>query len=316
MDQVPRPCSVDLRARAIGAVEAGASRREAAEHFDLSPSAVIKWVKQFHQTGSVMAKPGGGSTSPLEEYEDWLLGLVAEQPDWTLNEIVAAMRKRGIPGSRTAVWRFFQRHNITVKKKSLRATEQDREDVAKARRRWMRQQGLFDPARLVFIDETATSTNMVRTRGRSVCGERLIGKVPQGHWETLTFVAGLRCNGVVAPFMIKGAMDGESFLAYIEQVLVPTLKRKQIVIMDNLPVHKVAGVREAIEAVGAKLLLLPKYSPDLNPIELFFSKLKALLRKAAQRTIPDLFRKVRSLLATIAPTECTNYFKHAGYGLR
>ena len=313
---MPRQCSVDLRARAIGAVEAGASRREAAEHFDLSPSAVIKWVRRFRETGSVMAKPCGGSTSPLEEYEDWLLALVAEQPDWTLDEIVAAMRKQGIPGSRTAVWRFFQRHNITVKKKSLRATEQDREDVAKARRRWMRQQGLFDPARLVFLDETATSTNMVRAKGRSVRGERLVGKVPRGHWETLTFVAGLRCNGVVAPFMIKGAMDGPSFLAYIEQVLVPTLKRRQIVIMDSLPVHKVAGVREAIEAAGAKLLLLPNYSLDLNPIELFFSKLKALLRKAAQRTIPDLFRKVRSLLATIAPTECANYFKHAGYGLR
>lgn len=313
---MPRPCSVDLRARAIGAVEAGASRREAAEHFDLSPSTVIKWVRRFRETGSVMAKPCGGSTSPLEEYEDWLLALVAEQPDWTLDEIVAAMRKQRIPGSRTAVWRFFQRHNITVKKKSLRATERDREDVAKARRRWMRQQGLFDPARLVFIDETATSTNMVRAKGRSARGERLVGKVPQGHWETLTFVAGLRCNGVVAPFMIKGAIDGPSFLAYIEQVLVPTLKRNQIVLMDSLPVHKVAGVREAIEAAGAKLLLLPKYSPDLNPIELFFSKLKALLRKAAQRTIPDLFRKVRSLLPTIAPTECANYFKHAGYGLR
>jgi transposase len=151
VDQVPRPCSVDLRARAIGAVEAGASRREAAEHFDLSPSAVIKWVKRFRETGNVMAKPCGGSTSPLDEYEDWLLALVAEQPDATLDEIVAAMRKRGVPGSRTAVWRFFQRHNITVKKKSLRATEREREDVAKARRRWMRQQGLFDPARLVFI---------------------------------------------------------------------------------------------------------------------------------------------------------------------
>jgi len=123
----------------------------------------------------------------------------------------------------------------------------------------------------------------------------------------------------VAPFMIKGAMDGPSFLAYIEPVLVPTLKRKHIVIMDHFQVHKVAGVREvreAIEAAGAKLLLLLKYSPDLNRIELLFSKLKALLRKAAQRTVPDLFRRVRSLLATIAPIECANYFKHAGYGLR
>jgi transposase len=129
-------------------------------------------------------------------------------------------------------------------------------------------------------------------------------------------VADLRCDGVVAPFVIPGAMDGPSFLAYIEQVLVPTLKRNQIVIMDNLPVHKVEGVKELIEAVDATLLLLPQYSPDLNPVEPLFSKLKALLRKAAQRTIPNLWRKIGSLLATIVPSECINYFKHAGYALR
>jgi transposase len=171
---VPRPCSVDLHARVIGAVEAGASRREATERFDLSPSAAIKWVKRYYETGSAAAKPCGGSTSPLEEHKDWLLALVAERSDLMLDEIVAAMRKQGILGSRTGVWRFFERHNVTVKKKSLRAAEQDREDVAKARRRWMRKQGLFDPARLVFIDETATSTNMARLRGRSPRGERLI----------------------------------------------------------------------------------------------------------------------------------------------
>jgi transposase len=145
---------------------------------------------------------------------------------------------------------------------------------------------------------------------------RLIGNVPQGHWETRTFVAGLGYDGVVAPFVIPGAMDGPSFLAYIEQVLIPMLKRNQIVIMDNLPVHKVDGVKELIEAADATLLLLPQYSPDLDPIELLFSKLKALLRKAAQRTIPNLWRKIGSLLAIIVPSECINDFKHAGYALR
>lgn len=188
--------------------------------------------------------------------------------------------------------------------------------MKKARRRWMRQQGFFDPARLVFIDETATSTNMVRLNGRCPRGERLIGEVPRGHWETLTLVAGLRCNRVTAPFVIQGPMNGDIFLAYIEQVVVPTLKRKDVVIMDHCKIHKVAGVEEAIEAAGAIPVYLPQYSPDLNPIEELFSKLKALLRKAAERTVPGLWRKIGKLLATITPKECMNYFDHAGYAFR
>jgi len=167
---------------------------------------------------------------------------------------------------------------MSVSKKSLRAAEQQRPDVARARRRWIREQGMLDPARLVFIDETATSTNMVRPRGRCCRGERLVASVPHGHWKTITLVAGLRHDGIVAPFVIDGPMNGAIFLAYIAQWLAPTLSRRDIVILDNLPAHKVAGVTNAIEAVGASALYLPSYSPDLNPIEQFFSKLKALLR--------------------------------------
>jgi transposase len=177
----------------------------------------------------------------------------------------------------------------------------------------MREQGMLDPARLVFIDETATSTNMVRLRGRCPRGKRLVASVPHGHWKTITFVAGLRRDGIVAPFVIDGAMNGPTFLAHIEQCLAPTLARRDVVIMDNLQSHKVAGVAEAIEAAGASVLYLPSYSPDLNPIELFFSKLKTLLRKAAERTIPDLWRRIRSLLRTVCQEECANFFRHAGY---
>ena len=137
--------------------------------------------------------------------------------------------------------------------------------------------------------------------------------VPHGHWKTITFVAGLRHDGIVAPFLIDGAMNGPIFLAYIEQCLAPTLGRRDIVIMDNLPAHKVAGVIEAIEALGASVLYLPSYSPDLNPIEQFFSKLKALLRQAAERTIPNLCRRIRLLLRTVCPEECANFLRHAGY---
>lgn len=177
----------------------------------------------------------------------------------------------------------------------------------------MREQGLFDPARLVFIDETCTNTAMVRLRGRAPRGERLVDYVPHGHWKTITFVGGLRRRGMTAPFVIEGAMNGPMFLAYVQQCLVPTLKRGEIVLMDNLPVHKVAGVAEAIEAAGATLIYLPKYSPDLNPIELAFSKLKAHLRKAAEPTIPRLLRRIGRLVTNFSPQECRNFFRHAGY---
>ena len=166
---------------------------------------------------------------------------------------------------------------------------------------------------MVFLDETATSTNMVRLWGRCARGERLIGRVPQGNWKTITLVAGLRLDGMVAPLVIDGPMDGATFVAYVEQCLAPTLARGETVILDNLKAHKVSGVKEAIEAVGAKVMYLPQYSPEFNPIEEVFSKIKALLRKAAERTMPRLHRTIAALLAEGSPQECSNFFQHAGY---
>ena len=181
--------------------------------------------------------------------------------------------------------------------------------MARARRRWMRERGLFDPARLVFIDETAANTKMMRVGGRCVRGERLIGRVPNGHWKTITFVGALRCNGMTAPCVIDGAMKGKTFLDYVEQRLAPTLKRNDTVVMDNLPAHKAAGVREAIEARGAALRYLPQYSPDLNPIEMPFSKLKAYLRKAAERKIPGLRRRIQNIRAQSHRTRSQELFQ-------
>jgi transposase len=177
----------------------------------------------------------------------------------------------------------------------------------------MREQGLFDPAHLVFIDETAVSTNLVRLNGRAPRGERVIGSVPLGTWETITFVAALRHNEMTAPMVIKGAMTGEMFLAYVEQCLVPTLKRNDIVVMDNCRVHLGPGIRAAIQKARARLRYLPKYSPDLNPIELPYSKFKTFLRKVAARTVPALNRAIRSFIPRLSPQECANYFRHAGY---
>jgi transposase len=175
---------------------------------------------------------------------------------------------------------------------------------------------MLDSTRLVFIDETAANTKMVRLSGRCPRGERLVGSVPHGHWKTITFVAALRLDGITAPFVLDGSMTGELFLAYVEQCLAPTLKRNDIVIMDNLSAHKVLGIREAIEAKGAQLRYLPQYSPDLNPIEMFFSKLKAFLRKLAERTIPRLCRSIGKFVPTLRARESINYFRHAGYAYK
>lgn len=200
-----------------------------------------------------------------------------------------------------------------VQKKSAHAAEQDRPDILKRRREWFNDQLDLDPERLVFIDETWASTNMARLRGRTRKGERLRAGVPYGHWKTTTFVAGLRLSGMVAPMVLDGPINRIAFQAYVEQVLVPELRPGDIVVMDNLSSHKGSAVRQAIEAVGAKLLYLPPYSPDFNPIENAFAKLKTLLRAAAERTVEALWLRIGDLLDCFTPEECANYFAAAGY---
>jgi transposase len=171
----------------------------------------------------------------------------------------------------------------------------------------------MDPNRFVFLDETSAKTNMVRPYGWGPRSERLVDTTPWGHWKTTTFVAGLRADGIVAPMVLDGAMDGPAFRAYIEQVLVPDLREGDVVVMDNLPAHKVSGVREAIGAAGAGVLYLPPYSPDLNPIEQVFAKMKALLRQAGARTRDMLWKTIGALLDAFSPDECRNYLINSGY---
>lgn len=200
-----------------------------------------------------------------------------------------------------------------MEKKTAHASEQDRPDILKRRQDWFDTQLDLDPDRLVFIDETWTSTNMARRYGRSPRGDRLRMGVPHGHWKTTTLVAGLRTTGIVAPLVLDGPINAEAFQAYVEQVLVPVLGAGDIVVMDNLGSHKGAAVRIAIEAVGAELRYLPPYSPDFNPIEKAFSQLKAHLRKAAERTQEGLWAKIGALLPSVTPRHATNYFAAAGY---
>ena len=182
-----------------------------------------------------------------------------------------------------------------------------------AREAWFEGQLDLDPDQLVFIDETGATTKMARLRGRAPRGERCRAAVPHGHWKTTTFTAGLTTRGLMAPMLIDGAMDGPAFRAYVTTVLVPELRPGDIVVMDNLPAHKVAGVREAIETAQAKLLYLPAYSPDFNPIEMAFSKLKALLRAAAPRTIAALWTAIAQAIERFTPAECQAYLAAAGY---
>ena len=188
-----------------------------------------------------------------------------------------------------------------------------RPKVARRRAQWKKYQGRLDPRRLVFIDETWAKTNMTPIRGWAPRGTKLVARAPFGKWRTLTFLAALRHDRIDAPCVLDGPINGDSFTAWVEQFLVPTLKPGDVVIMDNLGSHKGAAVRHAIRSAGARLLFLPPYSPDLNPIEQVFAKLKLLLRKAAERSVEATWQRIGTLLDAFPPDECANYLKHSGY---
>ncbi len=313
-----RPYSVDLRQRVVRSVEAGASRRATATRFEVSVSFVVKLMQRWQRQGTVQpGQYGGWKRSTLAPHAERVQALVAAEPDLTIAELRARLAAEGIAASPAGISRFLAACGLTRKKKTCHAAEQDRPDVAAARTAWRARQPALRPEQLVFIDETpwaaGTKTNMARQHGRAKRGQRLVAAVPHGHWKTSTFLAALRHDRITAPCVFDGAIDGERFLAYVEQALAPTLGPGDIVIMDNLGAHKVAGVREAIEARGATVLHLPPYSPDLNPIEQVFAKLKALLRTAAKRTIETLWHAIGQALDAFTPAECSNYLANAGY---
>jgi transposase len=242
----------------------------------------------------------------------WLLE--RRKKDFTLRGLVAELAERGLKVDYRTVWSFVHDEKLSFKK-TVVAGERDRPDVARRRAQWVQYQNKIAPERLVFIDETWTKTNMAPLRGWAPLGTRLKAKVPHGHWKTTTFLAALRHDRIDAPWLVNGPIDGESFQAYVEKVLAPTLRPGDIVIMDNLGSHKGKAVRRLIRAAGAKLIFLPKYSPDLNPIEQVFAKLKHLLRKIAALTVDDVCAAIGQILGAFTPDECTNYFRNSGYAL-
>jgi transposase len=306
-----RAFSDDLRLRVHEACQAGESTAEVAERFGVSPAFVRRLKQRFGLTGSLAPLQGGrGPARKLAAHEDALRQAVREHPDATPAEHKDRLH---LPASRVTVWRALRRLRLTRKKKSTRAAEQDRPDVAEARRQWPQKLAGVAPDDLVFLDETGANTAMQRTHGYAPRGERVAAKAPLGGWQAVTFVGALTVNGLVAPWALEGAMSGGWFLAYVEQVLAPALRPGMVVVMDNLPCHKVAGVEEAIRSAGCRLVYLPPYSPDLNPIENAFSKLKRALRDWAARTVEGVYEGLRRLIHRFSPAECLNYFRHCGY---
>jgi transposase len=308
--------SKDIREKVVKAIKGGMSRRQAAARFDVGPATAVRWAKRVETTGDVAPMKMGGDrrSQRIEAHAEFLLKEIKTKPDTTIMELRDKLRERhGLSLGYGTVWRFLARHKITRKKKTGHASEQEREDVEASREAWFEGQLDLDPKKLVFIDETSISTSMARRFGWAPRGERCRASIPFGHWKTTTFVAGLRVDRIDAPMTIEGALDGEAFLAYVEQVLAPTLSKGETVVMDNVPLHKVAGVSEAITAKGASVLYLPAYSPDFDPIEKFFSKFKSILQRIAARTAEALEAAVAEALQSVTPDECRNYFAACGY---
>ena len=308
--------SRDIREKVVKAIKGGMSRRQAAARFDVGPATAVRWAKRVETTGDVAPMKMGGDrrSQRIEAHAEFILKEIKTKPDTTIMELRDKLRERhGLSFGYGTVWRFLARHKITRKKKTGHASEQEREDVEASREAWFEGQLDLDPKKLVFIDETSISTSMARRFGWAPRGERCRAPIPFGHWKTTTFVAGLRVDRIDAPMTIEGALNGEAFLAYVEQVLAPTLSKGETVVMDNVPLHKVAGVSEAIAAKGASVLYLPAYSPDFDPIEKFFSKFKSILQRIAARTADALEAAVAEALRTVTPDECRNYFAASGY---
>ncbi|WGJ13747.1 IS630 family transposase [Methylocapsa sp. D3K7] len=309
--------SVDLRQRVVEAVLGGGlSRNAAAKRFGVSIASAVRWVKRFETTGRISPAPSGGDrrSGRIEVQRDYLLGLIRRTPDITLLEIQERLIANcGERFSVSVLWRFFDCHGMTFSKKTAHAQEQQRPDVQQQRREWFARQLDLDPRKLVFIDETGASTNLARKSGRCRRGRRLRAFVPHGHYKTVTLVAGVRLSGLTAPKVYDRPINAVLFEEWVEKCLVPTLAEGDIVVMDNLSSHKGPKVEQIIKAAGADRRYLPPYRPDMNPIEKAFSKLKACLRKIAERTVAGLIRTLETCADIFKPAECENYFNACGY---
>jgi transposase len=305
--------SLDLRERVARACdEQRGTRAQMAELFHVSVSWVRRLLQRRRETGSLAPRPHAGGPAPKMDPDrcDRLLVLVTQQPDATLAELRDRLQA---PVHSSTIARTLTRLGITVKKKVSQAAEQDRPDVRHKRAIWRGRVAKIDPARLVFLDETGAHTAMMRLFGRSPCGERAVGVVPQGHWRTTTLLAAVRRDGVVAPWVFEGATDALTFETWVEKVLAPAVRPGDIVVLDRLSAHQGGRVRRLLRKVGAGLWYLPPYSPEWNPIEKIWAKVKAWLRKAAARTTEALWEAIAQALDAVTADDCQHSFAHCGY---
>jgi transposase len=303
-----RPYSPDLRERILAAVERGkGSLRELADLFLVSLSCIVRLLRRYRASGSLLPKPHAGGPCQLLDADacQRLLALVREQPDATLAELQARL---GIPCSLSTICRVLQRHGISRKKKTLHAAEQDTDEVQAKRADFEERMAAVDPAHLIFVDEMGATTAMTRTHGRAPIGERVVGSAP-GEWQNVTLIAGLRASGAVAPFAFAGATDQDAFRTYVKEVLVPVLQPEDVVVWDNLKPHKDSEVIAAVNAAGARVEPLPPYSPDETPIEEMFSKTKTYLRKVAARTTGTVMQALGDALNLVTPKDSLGWFQ-------
>jgi transposase len=307
MRAIPLP----VRRRILQLYERSKSTREIAEFSGFCVAAVRRVRQQFRQRGTLQPQTHlcGRHTLLTAERKQRLQRLLSEQPDATLAELGARMDRP----FRTSTMDLWLRQLGWRYKKTLFAAEQNRPDVAERRARWHEQLAVEPATRLVFVDESGANTKMTRLRGRALGGRRLVARIPHGHYQTSTLISGIRLDGPCAPRLFEGPMNGEMFLAWIAQGLAPTLQKGDLVIMDNLATHKIRGIVEAIEAAGARLLYLPPYSPDFNPIENMWSKIKQTLRSHAPRTESELLLATKAAFQTISVSDCRGFFFNAQY---
>ncbi len=306
-----RPYSMDLRERVAAAVDEGeGSQREVARLFRVSLSFVSRLLGRRRDKGTLAPEPHGGGPTPVLTEGDRrrLEALAREHNDDTLEQL---RQRGGFPCSLTTIWRTLRRRDLTYKKKSQHADEQNRPDVQRKRRSFRRKVKRIDPQRLVFVDEAGVTTAMTPAYGWAPRGARAVGSAPAS-WESLTVIAALGLDGVRAPLAFPGSTDGAAFESYVEQSLVPELRAGDVVVWDNLAPHQVYPARAAVERAGAELLPLPPYSPDYAPIEEMFSKVKGYLRRVAARTKGAVYDALGDALRRVTPQDIIGWFRHAG----
>jgi len=311
---MPAPLSNDIRKRIIEAKERGDTVAKIAQEKGVSESAIVRITALYRETGSYEPRPHafGRKQKLTPEQHEGVRQRIMEQPDIGLLELIEEMQ---LPVCESALCRIVNNKLGLRRKKTVHAAEQSREDIKQKREDWITFQKTVDPSRLVFLDESGTNTGMTRLYGRAPKNRRVIDAVPDMRFARTTILSSVRMDGTKVPCVFEGALNGELFREYIRQFLTPTLKPGDVVVMDNLSSHKVSGIVEAIEAAGAQLRFLPPYSPDFNPIELMWSKMKASLRKRKARTKELLEDAIVLALDAVTASDVSGWFAHDGYAL-